>query len=76
MPYEELLGWYNYFERRPVGWRSDDRTAKLLQVQGVKQKPSEIFSSLITIYNSSKPKKDKGLNKSLLFQKMLSAKKV
>jgi len=53
IPYEELLGWFNYFERRPVDWRDDDRTAKLLQAQGVKVDPKRLFSSLEAVYNSS-----------------------
>lgn len=55
MPYEELLGWLNYFERRPPDWRDDDRTFKLLQVQGVKEKPQSIFPSLKAIYSENKP---------------------
>jgi hypothetical protein len=55
MPYEELLGWINYFERRPVGWREDDRSAKLLQAWGTKAKPWELFSSLRAIYQEELP---------------------
>jgi hypothetical protein len=51
MTYEELLGWFNYFERRPVEWRADDRASKLLQAQGVNQKPWQLFTSLEPIYN-------------------------
>jgi hypothetical protein len=50
MPYDELLDWIAYFEQRPVEWRDDDRTFKLLQVQGVKGKPQAYFSSLEAIY--------------------------
>lgn len=53
MPYSELLEWLAYFERRPVGWRSDDATFKLLQAQGVKGKPQNFFSSLVPIYSTS-----------------------
>ena len=49
MPYDELLGWFEYFEIRPDGWRDDDRTMKLLQVQGVKAEPTKIFTSLAKI---------------------------
>jgi len=79
MPYEELLGWMAYFERRPIGWREDDRTHKLLQAQGVKAKAVDIFPSLQALY--SKPAKKEG-NKmdiknfkgSLLYHKIMSAK--
>jgi hypothetical protein len=46
MPYEELLMWIAYFEKRPVDWRADSRTFKLLQAQGVKAAASEVFPSL------------------------------
>jgi hypothetical protein len=49
MPYEEFLGWFKYFNSRPVGWREDNRTAMLLSAQGVKKKPQEIFPSLKAI---------------------------
>lgn len=58
MPYEELLGWINYFERRPVGWREDDRTFKLLQVQGFKGRPESVFHSLAMLHN--KPEREDG----------------
>lgn len=51
MPYEELLGWLNYFERRPVDWRDDDRTFKLLQIQGYKGRPETVFHSLAALNN-------------------------
>ncbi len=78
MPYEELLGWYSYFERRPIGWREDDRTHKLLQAQGVEAKPWAIFSSLVPIYHP--PKADDndsfdvaGFKQSGFFGQLLSA---
>jgi hypothetical protein len=81
MTYEELLGWYNYFERRPVGWREDDRIYKVLQTQGAKEKPWKYFNSLDPIYNQrQKQKQEDGkfsmseLKGSSLFSKMLSAK--
>jgi hypothetical protein len=51
MTYEELLGWFSYLEQRPIEWRADDRAAKLIQVQGVKEKPWQLFTSLDAIYN-------------------------
>jgi hypothetical protein len=49
MPYTEFLGWQAYFEVRPPGWREDQRTMPLLQIQGLKAKPYEIFPSLLPI---------------------------
>jgi len=77
MTYEELLGWFYYFERRPPEWRSDDRAAKLIQAQGVKEKPWKLFASLDAIYNGHKKNGEfdvVGLKSSFLFSKMLSAK--
>jgi hypothetical protein len=45
MPYDEFVKWQKYFEARPVGWRDDERTLKLLQVQGFKGEPASVFSS-------------------------------
>ena len=77
MPYEELLAWTAYFEKRPVGWREDDRAFKILQTQGVKEKPWAVFGSLDPIYNSKKSYDGtldvNNLKKSALFTKMLSA---
>jgi hypothetical protein len=76
MTYEEFLGWQNYFERRPVGWREDDRTYKLLSAQGVKAKAQTIFPSLEPIYNPP-AKSDfdpKAFKRSFMYQKLLSAK--
>jgi hypothetical protein len=77
MTYEELLGWFNYFERRPVDWRDDDRTVKLLQVQGADGKPWQYFTSLDAIYNYKADKEAtfnvNSFKRSGLFQKLASA---
>lgn len=79
MPYEELLGWYNYLDRRPYEWRADDRASKLLQAQGVKEKPARLFASLKAIYEGSNSNLEPGqtdvmsLKHSVLFQNMLTA---
>jgi hypothetical protein len=75
MTYEELLGWYNYFEKRPYGWRDDDRAAKIIQAQGVKEKAVNLFPALKAIYNP--PTEGFGANSfkaSMMFHKMLGAK--
>lgn len=61
MTYEELLGWFSYLEQRPIEWRSDDRAAKLIQVQGVKEKPWQLFTSLDAIYNPKSNNNNDGL---------------
>jgi len=81
MSYEEYVGWLDYLERRPVGWREDDRTFKYLQTQGVKAKPWEIFRSLNPIYNPVSEEVEKpgfmsvaSIKASAIFSQMLSAK--
>ena len=81
IPYTELLGWLDYFDRRPVDWRDDDRTLKLLQVQGFKGSGSSIFASLATMAKSQEnaAKKAPGqisinnLKTSFLFNKIQGA---
>jgi hypothetical protein len=46
MPASELHMWAKYFEARPIGWREDNRTAMMLQSQGVKQESKQIFPTL------------------------------
>lgn len=76
MPYEEFMAWMIYFEKRPVGWREDDRTFKSMQIHGDKRKPWEVFSSLNLIYHpvSDKPDMIASLKRSPLFERMLGAK--
>lgn len=74
MPYTEFLEWVAYFEERPVGWRDDDRTMKLLQVQGVKAEPHQVFTSLRPIYTKAEEASHlASLKGSRIFQLMSSA---
>jgi len=78
MKYDEFLMWFAYFDQRPLGWREDDRAAKMIQAQGVKEKPWRLFSSLDAIYNR-RPVNEEGtdmasLKGSEFMQKMLKAK--
>jgi hypothetical protein len=77
MPYTEFLGWLAYFEKRPYGWQDDDRTYKLMRVQGCEAKPESIFHSL-ALMNQKPTVKDgmisvANLKQSFLFNKILSA---
>jgi hypothetical protein len=50
MTYEEFVGWIEYFKRRPVGWREDNRAAVIaMSMAGDKVKPEQLFHSLKTI---------------------------
>lgn len=71
MPDEEYRLWVKFFEERPLGWREDLRTFLLLQSNGEKRKPYEIFPSLEPV---CKPQAGMlSLKNSALFSKMLGA---
>ncbi|MDB4575349.1 hypothetical protein N9112_00135 [bacterium] len=76
MTFSEFNRWMAYFEKRPVGWKEDLRTAYIMNSMGVEKSPSELFDSVKTVIGESK--KDRSpmdsLQDSLMFQKMLSAK--
>jgi hypothetical protein len=57
LPYEEILGWYEYFDKRPYNWQDDNRAAVIaLSMSGSsKVKPQDLFASLKTISNQNKP---------------------
>jgi flavodoxin len=74
MPYDELLCWLSYLERRPIEWRDDDRTYKQLQAWGFKGKPSSVFGSLKAIYEKRSKQDPLNLRGSAFFQQLLSAK--
>ena len=48
MPHEELMGWFEYMQRRPIGWQSDNRAAIIaLSFGGGKNtKPQDLFPSI------------------------------
>lgn len=46
MPYTELLKWVDFFNKRPVGWREDQRTYLILRSQGVKESAENLFPTL------------------------------
>lgn len=80
MPYEELLGWLAYFDRRPIEWKADDRAYKLMRVQGLKESAQNVFPSLKVIYSPSISTLEpdgkiniSNLKNSYMFQKMLLA---
>lgn len=75
MPYTELQNWTIYFDRRPVGWREDLRTAYLLQAQGDRRRPDQIFDSLARIKSTSESenKHNSSLKNSAMFAKLMNA---
>ena len=73
MPQEELAKWGQYFQRRPYGWREDQRTAVLLQAQGFKGKPEDVFATLKQLKDSI-PQDIKALPKGKFLEMMMGAK--
>lgn len=60
IPYQELIGWYAFLERRPIGWREDNRAAVIAMSFGGsdKIKPEDLFPSLAAL-KKKEPKEDK-----------------
>ena len=73
MPYTELLKWGAYFRRKPVGWREDQRTFLLLQAQGYKGKPEDVFATLKQLKDNI-PVEEKSLPKGKFLEMMINAK--
>lgn len=46
MTFAEYNLWMQFFNERPIGWREDDRTYKLMRAQGMKAGPEQLFTSL------------------------------
>jgi hypothetical protein len=74
MPYEEFVGWSLYFNKRPLGWREDNRASLLMMSSGAKIVPEDIFPSLSLLKkNYTENKMQATLKKSKMFQMMSSA---
>lgn len=73
MPYVELLKWVSFFNRRPIGWREDQRTYMLLSAQGLKEEPEALFPSLKALKEGI-PTDRKALPKGKFLEMMLTAK--
>jgi hypothetical protein len=73
MPQEELIKWANYFRKRPIGWREDQRTYLLLQAQGYKGRPEDLFPSIKQLKENI-PAETKALPKGKFLDMMLKAK--
>ena len=68
MAYTELLGWMEYFARRPPGWREDQRAAVIaLSFGGGKNtRPADLFPSLREM--ERREREDKKQSSSILGQ--------
>jgi hypothetical protein len=60
LPYPELQGWLQYFERFPSGWREDYRTYLIVSAfaGSDKVKPEDLFTSLKTMRDHEKAKEE------------------
>ena len=57
LPYDEIQGWFEYFEKRPYGWRDDRRAAVVASLCAFgdhKLKPEDMFESLSLISKQNK----------------------
>jgi len=76
MTFQELQGWQNYFKRRPVGWREDNRTAYVLESSGAKINRESLFPSLKMVKLGMGVVSDEpmqGFKSSMLFSRLITA---
>jgi len=75
MPYDELLKWIEFFNRRPIGWREDQRTYLYLRTQGVKEKAESLFPTLSLMARNKEKSQvpDKAVPKGKVLDMMLRA---
>jgi hypothetical protein len=74
MPHDEMMCWFYYLDRRPLGWREDLRTSYLIQAQGVKQKSTDLFPSLKAVMKKNSSDAVDSLKGSAIYLGMLAAK--
>jgi len=77
MPNSTFLGWIDYFDRRPVGWRADLRSYYQLKAAGAEDIKESIYPSLTALFNENKKHLESDGNKvkqSAFFGMMLQAK--
>lgn len=76
MPYTEFIGWVEFFRKRPVGWREDQRTYMFLRTQGVKEPAEALFPTLKLIKQKEEESQvpDRAVPKGLFLEKLRKAK--
>lgn len=76
MSYTEFLKWIEFFKRRPIGWREDQRTYLFLRTQGVKQKAEDLFPTLRMLAEDSKAslEPDRAVPKGMFLERLRKAK--
>jgi len=76
MPYTEFVKWVEFFKKRPVGWREDQRAYLYLRTQGVKENPENIFPSLKLLKQNEIDSQipDRAVPKGLFLDKLRKAK--
>ena len=73
MPYTELLQWVEYFKRRPIGYKEDQRVFLNLQAQGFKGKPEDVFATLKQMKDNT-PAEVRALPKGKFLEMMMKSK--
>jgi hypothetical protein len=74
MPYDELTMWFEYFEKRPVGWREDLRSYYAIKMENPKAPVDKMFPSIGKLSkNNENDKMVNSLKTSKLFLNMLDA---
>jgi len=62
MDYEEYLGWFDYFSRRPPDWKDDLRTYYIMSsgMGQLKQKAEDIFPSIRAVKKDEEQEREEG----------------
>lgn len=80
MPYEDYQKYFQYLERRPIGWQDDLRAYRIMQAFGTQAKPHELFESLAAVMGRREVEHVDGmlqqpkLGNSSMLSRLLSAK--
>jgi len=73
MPASELHKWAEYLQARPIGWREDQRTALMMNAQGVKKPGHEIFPSLQALQKWQEQREDEDVMRQTLSKSVFGA---
>jgi hypothetical protein len=73
MPASELTKWKIFLDARPIGWREDNRTSMLLNVQGVNKAGPELFPTLAQLKDYEAKRSDEEVMQQSLSRSVFGA---
>lgn len=72
-PNSEIEGWFEYLNRRPVGYRDDGRFYHILAALGLKSKPHEVFASLAAVEKDKQEREEADTEHNIQAQKLVNS---